>query len=461
MQVRRARVGALLVGILGFAGALGASGRAEAQACGPICARPGHYVLCSDSFDTSAATGGEYEINLTDDLRADRICVGHAAPDASYDLRGAYVLLGPGGVYDFCAEVFQETFAAAPGAAIMTGVSTGGGRQCFGASAFSTGLSWLEIALNPQTSIVGLAVPMRFCLTTQAGSGRHTRFDADGQAGHNTINWQAQNGSGWAMAADRGVPGDFILRPIVQLSDLTPWQPGGPCDSTPADAGVVDSGGADAGAPSDAGEPADAEAADDAEVSEDAGEPTDAGTVEDAAAAEDSGGAQADAATPGDTGVFDVGGTESDSGVPGAAPSITRITPDQGLNDRETDVLVTGSGFVSGLSLKIGQILAVSVSVPGPTTIIAKVPAGIAPGVYDVLVQNPDLQAAVLPEGYTVLDPSGVGNLPEDDCGCQSVHGPSTSPWLGFGLLLLVLAARLRPAPQLARVRLARRRKTS
>ncbi len=446
----------LAAGLCLLLGGLSVAPPARSQTCGPICSRPGHYVLCSDSFDATAATGGSFALAEF----PERLCVGHAAPAATYNLRGAYTLLTPGGLVSFCLELFEESFATAPTRPIAASVNA----QCFTTGTIS-GTGWVEFSLNPAAAYQNLSVPLRLCLTDQSGSSqRHTYFDADGVSGYNTVYLNPPRPFGWALASDRGVPGDFIFRPIVELSDLTPWQAGGQCtggtpDAGPSDTGVhPDAGAADA-EPSDA-EPSDADSMDaepGAELPLDAGTPVDLGGPNDAA------GPAEDAAAPSDSGAFDASSTESDAGLPSEAPSISAITPSEGLGDRAIDVLVTGTGFASGATLRIGQIPAVSVSVPGTTTLLAKVPPGIAAGTYDVTVQNPDLQAAVLPQGYTVLDPDGPGNLPEDDCGCQTAGRGAPRSGL-LGLLLLALFVGLRAvAPKLARARvpLARRSKTS
>lgn len=119
---------------------------------------------------------------------------------------------------------------------------------------------------------------------------------------------------------------------------------------------------------------------------------------------------------------------------PTGPPMITAISPDTGKSDAATMITVTGSGFVSGLSLKIGAITAGNVEVPGGSTVRALVPQGIAAGTYDVVVENPDGQAAILPDGFTV-EGDGPG-LPKES-GCICARGASAPGvwWLLIGLL--------------------------
>lgn len=358
--------------------------------CGPDCSQPGRYVLCRDSFDTSGVSAGGIE--LTDFLEA--ACVSFEPPAVDFRVTGFAGLFGSGDTVATLAEVFIENGSNAPGtklgeagAAIPSSPAAGFSGLLFGS--------------------IDVTTPFRLCLRQQfdAGSGvRPVLFDDDGVQG---MSWLFQAGAGgWQMSPGSG---DFVLRAVVEHDDLTPWGPGGVCEQPGTDAGPgVDSGGpGDGGIPGDTGSPNDAGML-----------PADSGT------------------TPGDDG----GMTIEDSGVgPGAAPTITAISPNEGSNQGATDVTVTGTGFERGLTLMIGSIAANEVMVPGSTTILAEVPPGIAPGVYDVLVRNPDGQTAILPDGYTVRDPSGGGAPPDEGCGCGAIESRATpsGALLLFGLAFL------------------------
>jgi MYXO-CTERM domain-containing protein len=150
---------------------------------------------------------------------------------------------------------------------------------------------------------------------------------------------------------------------------------------------------------------------------------------------------------PADTGVQ----VPSDSGVSVAAdtgpvnlgpPSITAITPTEGSNTANTPVVIIGSGFADGASVRIGQIPLIGIEVPGSTTIKGVVPAGIAVGVYDVLVENSDSQIALLPKGFAVTDSNGgsgnTGAPPAaSSCGCQT-QGPASQSAHLFMVFALV-----------------------
>lgn len=83
------------------------------------------------------------------------------------------------------------------------------------------------------------------------------------------------------------------------------------------------------------------------------------------------------------------------------------IEPNEGLGTVPNDVLLDGAGFQPGLVVTIGGVAAKNVRLvdPSGTQASAVVPAGITPGRYDVVVQNPGQPSTTLAQGYTVLDP--------------------------------------------------------
>jgi MYXO-CTERM domain-containing protein len=215
--------------------------------------------------------------------------------------------------------------------------------------------------------------------------------------------------------------------------------PGGECAATP-DAGVAPDAAADAGAPDAAPPPPDAGARDaapadlgqvsddahaapdatppspDAEATPDAEPPRDAEPAGDAGTIADAD-ALADAAPAGDAGR-------------GEAPTIVALTPSRGANVAATPIVVTGSGFVDGATLRIGAIPATEIRVPGATTLLANVPPNIAPGAYDVVLQNPDGQAAVLTKGFEVTGPGT-----DASSNCQATAAPT---WAAIAALLVL-----------------------
>ncbi|WP_412758272.1 IPT/TIG domain-containing protein, partial [Legionella bozemanae] len=99
------------------------------------------------------------------------------------------------------------------------------------------------------------------------------------------------------------------------------------------------------------------------------------------------------------------------------APSIMGITPSSGPFVGGTVVTITGSNFLQGLQVFFGGQLATSIQVLSPTSIKAVVPAVVpafatplrakiaaSDTVVNVVVQNPDGQQALFPEGYTYVN---------------------------------------------------------
>jgi glucose/arabinose dehydrogenase len=87
---------------------------------------------------------------------------------------------------------------------------------------------------------------------------------------------------------------------------------------------------------------------------------------------------------------------------PMAAPAVGSIEPSSGSARGGQSLVVTGSNFVSGVTVSFGGALAPSVTVldPNGTRLLVVTPAHAA-GTVDVVVANPDGQRATLPGGYT------------------------------------------------------------
>lgn len=299
-------------------------------------------------------------------------CATFQPPAPTFQLTGFAALFGPGESLIGLLEVFVEDYTDRPGADILdTGVAI--------PDAVSAGFSGLYF--GSVTSTVAFRMCLRQQLDDPVGTMlvRPMYLDGDGVQG---TNW-SYSAPNWSSADDT-YPGDLVLRAVVEYADYTPWEAGGPCENMGSpDAGPgVDSGARDSGA--------------------------------------------------GDSGEID----DPDGGIsPGNAPTITAISPNRGPNTQTTAVIVTGTNFQNGLTLKIGSITAENIDVAGPTTINAVVPADINAGAYDVIVQNPDAQAAILPMGYTVLDPNQTGNA-ADECGCTAAKN---GDYPSAALLLLAL----------------------
>lgn len=82
-----------------------------------------------------------------------------------------------------------------------------------------------------------------------------------------------------------------------------------------------------------------------------------------------------------------------------AFPTITSITPNTGPSAGGTNVTITGTNYVSGMSVTFGGVTATNIVTVNSTTITATTPPGAA-GAVDVAVQNL-CGTATLPGGFT------------------------------------------------------------
>jgi len=90
--------------------------------------------------------------------------------------------------------------------------------------------------------------------------------------------------------------------------------------------------------------------------------------------------------------------------VANPAPTISSIAPTSGVTPGGTQVTITGTGFLSGATVKFDGIAAFIVSVTA-TSIVAVIPPHAA-GKVDVVVANTDGQSATLPQGFTYALPA-------------------------------------------------------
>jgi hypothetical protein len=94
-------------------------------------------------------------------------------------------------------------------------------------------------------------------------------------------------------------------------------------------------------------------------------------------------------------------GSEASTSVPPGPPAVREVAPRQIVNDRESLIILTGSGFRPGIRLAVGPKL-VGRDVAGRVTwvndgvVAATFAAGLPPGDYDVGVTNLDGKAAKL-----------------------------------------------------------------
>ena len=99
------------------------------------------------------------------------------------------------------------------------------------------------------------------------------------------------------------------------------------------------------------------------------------------------------------------------SAKPLPAPTVTSVSPVSGPTSGGTAVTITGTGFVSGASVRFGTVMATNVNVASGTSITATTPAH-AQGNVNVVVTNADGQSGTLVNGYTYVSSDDPGNEP-------------------------------------------------
>ncbi len=104
----------------------------------------------------------------------------------------------------------------------------------------------------------------------------------------------------------------------------------------------------------------------------------------------------------------DRGLAQRDRGAgPGGDPlELVRITPDRGGSAVNTEVVINGRGFLDGggiVRAEVGDARLLEAEALSGSTLVGLVPAGLAPGAYDLRLERADGQLAVLPAAFTVL----------------------------------------------------------
>lgn len=88
--------------------------------------------------------------------------------------------------------------------------------------------------------------------------------------------------------------------------------------------------------------------------------------------------------------------------TPSTAPAIRSVMPSSGPTTGGTEIIISGSGFVEGATVRLGQLMAPQVIVASDTAIMAITPVQ-AEGTVDVVVTNPDGQSGTLAGGFTFM----------------------------------------------------------
>ena len=148
---------------------------------------------------------------------------------------------------------------------------------------------------------------------------------------------------------------------------------------------------------------------------------------------------QADGGLPHDGGMPHDGGLSRDGGSPydggpgpdgGGSLYLTAIEPDYGYSNQPRNVTITGGGFGQGAEVLIGGFNADQVAHVNAGRLTAQVRSGLPPGIYDVMVKNPNQASATLQQAFRSLATGGTG------CSCRTTEG---SPHTGAVVLLIAL----------------------
>ncbi|MBP1468950.1 IPT/TIG domain-containing protein, partial [Candidatus Chloroploca sp. M-50] len=83
-------------------------------------------------------------------------------------------------------------------------------------------------------------------------------------------------------------------------------------------------------------------------------------------------------------------------------PEVRKVVPASAFNDAATEILVRGANFAAGAVVRLGTTDLATTRI-NATTLLAEVPAGRIPAVYDLLVRHPGGAQATLPAAFTVL----------------------------------------------------------
>jgi len=92
---------------------------------------------------------------------------------------------------------------------------------------------------------------------------------------------------------------------------------------------------------------------------------------------------------------------------------VSAISPAIVRNDRDNALALSGSGFVEGMTLAIGEKLLANVKVQSSTAVTATMPSGLCPGAYSV----------------TIIDPSGKRTDGDSQLVVQGVRQATLGAW--------------------------------
>lgn len=96
-------------------------------------------------------------------------------------------------------------------------------------------------------------------------------------------------------------------------------------------------------------------------------------------------------------------------GQPGLAQvtlEVSSVTPNTIVNVAAAPITITGNGFAAGAYASLSGGTNLATTFVSSTTLNASVPAGLAPGLYDLTVTNPDASSATLLNALSILNPT-------------------------------------------------------
>jgi FKBP-type peptidyl-prolyl cis-trans isomerase FkpA len=91
----------------------------------------------------------------------------------------------------------------------------------------------------------------------------------------------------------------------------------------------------------------------------------------------------------------------------GVGPTVKAVDPASGTTDGGTSVTITGTGFISGVTVTFGGTAATNVTVISSTSLTATTPPSAA-GAVAVAATNPDGLSGTLLGGYTYVAPTSA-----------------------------------------------------
>jgi MYXO-CTERM domain-containing protein len=112
--------------------------------------------------------------------------------------------------------------------------------------------------------------------------------------------------------------------------------------------------------------------------------------------------------------------------------SIQAISPDFGYTDVETPVSITGGGFKSGATVRLGGTDLSAVQILSASLISATVPSGMEPGTYMLIVLNSDGGTASLADAFEVRERACDTDCAGKECGDDGCGG-QCPPGCGTG----------------------------